>query len=239
MSKQSALAQRAAHARAKHVQPSAPPRRQQMHESTVRRPSSLHPGSVTPVRPAQRRRAAALLLGAAAARVLSPCRPRRLTGLATKRTRTRRSCPRWRSGACACRAARSRTCSLREEALRAQSRDRACVCRLKKVRRAKRGVRGELSVSGGDWTRRGYAGVPGLLRSVHAASAARCARWLIQCCRRRAKTLHPLQRGCGGGHAAARRRPPRVGGGASLPQAPARRRARLTPPLLLPARRRS
>jgi hypothetical protein len=97
------------------------------------------------------------------------------------------------------------------------------VCRLKKVRRAKRGVRGELSVSGGDWTRRGYAGVPGLLRSVHAASAARCVRWLTQCCRRRAKTLHPLQRGCGGGHAAARRRPPRVGGGAS-------RRRRCTPP---------
>lgn len=36
--------------------------------------------------------------------------------------------------------------------------------RLKKVRRAKRSVRSELSVSGGDWSRHGYAGVPDLLR---------------------------------------------------------------------------
>jgi hypothetical protein len=32
--------------------------------------------------------------------------------------------------------------------------------RLKKVRRAKRGVRGELSVSGGEWSRHGYAHTP-------------------------------------------------------------------------------
>ena len=44
------------------------------------------------------------------------------------------------------------------------TRDGRAALRLKKVRRAKRGVRSELSVSGGEWSKHGLAAVPELLR---------------------------------------------------------------------------
>ena len=79
--------------------------------------------------------------------------------------------------------------------------------RLKKVRRAKRGVRSELSVSGGEWTRHGHAR-SGILRRVRRRRA--CVRSVTP---PHAKPVRAPQR-ARGRHAAPRGRAPRVARGA-------------------------